>query len=241
MWMICHTNCTHLVRSGWLILLWMTGCVSGAAPADPLTPASTPQVIRFEVSDPAALAGDEMTVSWETAAVDPVTIEVWGFTSYSAPQIQQIARYTPLAPAGSQSIAMPSAPSAIYLIVNPSIQFDQAPNVSIGLHPTFDQPVVSRFVVKQTRALPGESLTAEWESDSVYPLTIKTFLIFVTPDRSWTEAAEQFDDLATAGSITVTVPDVPNLAGLSFELYYRNHDYMGYINSLMIEIHHPDE
>ena len=239
-----HAPQKWLLGSCWLILLWAVGCVQGETPVATAAvssgvAASSPHVIKFEVTDPAAMAGNEINLHWETEAVDHVAIEVWGFVSYEVPQIQQIVNHTYLAAVGSQTITMPGAPAGVYLIVDSSISRYQPPNTSIELHPTFYQSDVQRFTVSKATAHPGDGLTLEWETNSIHPLLLKTFLIFETIDRSWIEPAEQFDKLSESGTVMVTVPDAePNLVGMSFELYYRNHTYIGYIRTVKVDVRH---
>lgn len=223
-----------LLTSCWLILCWAAGCVQGETSAET---ASSAHVVTFEVSDPAAIAGDEITLHWETEAVDDVAIEVWGFVSYEQPQVQQIVSHTHLAAVGNQTVYMPGVPAGVYLIVDSSVRRDRPPNISIQLHPTFYQPDVRRFAVSKREAHPGDGLTVEWESDSIHPLLLKTFLLYETAERSWIVPAQQFDALSPSGNVMVTVPDAePNLVGMSFELYTRNHTYSNYIRTVTVKV-----
>jgi hypothetical protein len=221
-----------LLLSCWLTVWLASGCVQEERPA-----ASSPYVSTFEVSDPAAFAGNEITLHWKAEAVDSVALEVWGFVSYERPQVQQIVSHTQLASVGNQTITMPGAPAGVYLIVDSSIGHDQPPNATIQLHPTFYQPDMRRFAVSKTELYPGDDLTVGWESDSIYPLLLKTYFLFETAERSWSAPAQQFDVLPASGEVIVTVPDSePNLVGISLELYYRNHTYTDYIRTVMVKI-----
>ncbi len=233
-----------LLISYWLILCWATGCVQGEPPATVTakirSATSSPHIITFEASDPAAIAGDPITVHWETKAIDSVTLEVWGFVSYEQPQVQQIISYPHLAPDGNQTITMPGAPSAVYLIIDSSVSPEQSPNISIQLHPSFYQPEVRRFAVSKPEVHPGDDLTVEWESDSIQPPLIKTFWIYQTAERSWSAPAEQFDGLSESGSSKVTVPaSERNLVGISFELYTHNNTYTHYISTVTAQVSYP--
>ena len=227
-----------LLTSSWLIVGLATGCGQVESPqATAVVTASSPQVIRFEVSDPAAMAGDEISLHWETEAVDSVAIEVWGFVSYEQPQVQQIVNHRHLAAVGNQTIYMPGAPAGVYLIVDSATSYDQPPNATIELHPTFYQPDVRRFTVSETTVHPGDSLTVEWETNSIHPLQLKTFLIYETAESSWGAPAQQFDALSAAGQVLVTVrSSEPNLVGMSFDLNYRNHNYSGYMRQVMVKV-----
>lgn len=223
-----------LMLSCWLIVGLATGCGQVESPA---IMALSSQVIRFEVSDPVAPAGNEINLYWETQAADTVAIEVWGFVSYEQPQVQQIVRYTQLAAVGNQTMYMPGAPAGVYLIVDSAVRYDQPPNATIQLHPAFYQPNVGRFTVSKTEAHPGDGLMVEWETNSIHRLQLKTFLTYETSERSWSAPAQQFDALSASGKLLVTVPDSEaDLVGISFELYYGNHDYSGYMRQVMVKV-----
>ena len=166
-----------------------------------------------------------------------MAVEVWEFTSYGVPQVHQIVNHRQLPPVGNLTITMPAALARVYLIVDQSVEYNQSPNTTIELHPTFYQPDVESFTVSKPAAHPGDTLSLEWNSDSRFPLLIKASLIFETAERSWVEAAEQFDDLPASGTVTLTVPDsLANLVGMSFDLNYHNHDVTGYIKNVMVKV-----
>lgn len=215
-----------------LVLLLAAGCTTWDSKA-----AASPHIIAFEVSDSASIAGNDINLSWQTEAVANVAIEVWGFVSYGTPQIQRISSFTNLPAVGAYTLPMPGVPSAVYLIVDSTVERDQPPNATLQLAPAFYEPDVVQLQVSETTAHPGDKILLEWATDSIFPLSIKSFFVFATQDRSWIEAAEQFDELSSSGSLTLTIPDSDSqLIGLSFELYYHNQDYTRQIRQLSVTV-----
>jgi hypothetical protein len=215
-----------------LILLLAARCTTWDSKA-----VTSPRIVAFQVSDIAAIAGNDIHLSWQTEAVTNVAIEVWGFVSYSTPQIQRIDSVTNLPAVGAYTLPMPGVPSAVYLIVDSTVEPDQPPNATLQLAPAFYQPDVVQLQVSETTAHPGDKILVEWATDSIFPLSIKTFFVFATQDRSWIEAAQQFDELSSSGSLTLTIPDLDSdLIGLSFELYYHNQNYTRQISQLSVPI-----
>jgi hypothetical protein len=222
----------------WLILLVTFVSVGCGTVANQV---STPPENFFAADDPAAWAGDEIILSWDVSPVETIHIEVWGFASYSAPQVQRIAEYPDLPATGTQSMTMPGFPSAAYLIVDPSVPPQQLPNRQIELTPTFYQPQVDQFTVSQTCVSPGDELVVNWATDAPFPLALHTEMVIQTPTSTYVHEdhplAQRFENLAADGSLTLTIPDFEaEVVQMSLNLNYQNNDYRGFVDQTLIEV-----
>lgn len=195
----------------------------------------------FEVDRSAAWAGDEITLSWNINSANPVAVEVWGFASYIAPQVQRVAKYPNLSASGTQVITMPGFPSAAYLIVDQSIPPEQQPNRVIELNPQFYQPQLDLFTASQTCIMPDDKLVINWATDAVFPLSFQTDVVIQTPTSIYVDQqhslGQQFENLPADGSLTLTIPEYePELVRMSFNFYYHNNDYTGFIGQIVVDM-----
>jgi hypothetical protein len=224
----------------WLILLVTFVSVGCGTVANQVATTPSPENF-FQVDHPAAWAGDEITLSWDVSPVETIDIELWGFASYIAPQVQRLAEYPDLPAAGTQSIIMPGFPSAAYLIVDKSVPPQQPPNRQIELTPTFYQPQVDQFTVSQTCVSPGDELVVNWATDAPFPLALHTEVVIETPTSVYVDEnhplAQRFENLAADGSLMLTIPAFEDeVARMSLNLDYQNNDYTGFVGQMMVEI-----
>ena len=202
----------------------------------------SPGVSLFEVSDPSAIAGEHVTLVWHTTGLASVDVQIWTFRIGSGPRLA--AEYLDLTPTGQQMITMPDVPAAAYLIVDRSVPYDQAPNVSLHLSPRYYRPTVSRLEATPAEAFAEDVVFVVWETDAIYPLYIETEIVIRDDGYEGIDFdspyAQRWDDLSAAGSLEFAVPNDAQVVRITVNMYFQLNEYGGFVGQVLVEVRRPE-